>query len=212
MGDQKRGFHTSPSPIHHQSITNPSQTIIMATIFTRDEYDAAREKQDIAIRREFGVVHGHLDEMRDETAARFGKIDERFDKIDERFDKIDDRFDKMRDEFDELKVDVKRSQAVAYNARIRNPVQPIRPIPPYRPGHGLVPPKYFPKDANTLVNLANHHNDAALVYLARFYEISGYEAWGNDCEMDSTGDETDSADDKSDSRTLKVAIYLSKMP
>lgn len=166
-------------------------------VFTYNQYVSARQKQDDRLKREFSNVHTRIDELDDRVDARFNKVDARFDKIDALLQKMDARMDRMDTRMDEMSVDIKRSEALSVNARLRHPFFPIRPIPAYHHGSGLVFPDTYPKDAKTFFSLREPSSDAQkrlLIYLVRFYDIQGYKNWTSNSNTSWDEDEVLEAD------------------
>jgi archaellum component FlaC len=187
---------------------------------THDQFLAARDKQDTALRAEFRNIHEqfaviderftHVDEEFARVHEQFAIIDERFTHVDEefarvherfavfdeKFDRIDERFARVDEKFDELKVDIRRNEALSHNSRLRNPINPIKPVPTYRLGRGLVMPVKFPQNPKAFLKLAQptDHNRALLIYLIRFYDIHGHAAWAHDPGLDANDDDDDDYD------------------
>ncbi|KAI9889509.1 MAG: hypothetical protein M1814_005203 [Vezdaea aestivalis] len=139
---------------------------------------------------------GYVDERFDKVDERFDKVDERFDKVDERFDQVDKRFDEQRgymdQQFGDFKTALKRMDSLHQNKRSLLPRQSIQPIPVPHPTKGSLYPDTaaFPKTIHHFWRLQHPRRVNYLVHLIHFYDIQGYEHWGNNTyDPDASDDE-----------------------
>jgi hypothetical protein len=85
----------------------------------------------------------------------------------------------LKEDGAEFRVNFARLDGRMHNNSIHNPFLRIAPIPVYRPKTGLTLPTEFPTTAYDFWRLKspNQKQLALLVYLAKFYDIEGYEHW-----------------------------------
>jgi len=172
-------------------------------VLTYDEFIAIRETQDKALLREFTNVHTRIDDVEARFDTQFDAVHTRIDtleaRFDARFDAVDARIDHLRDDVTQIKIGVQRSEASAYNARLRNSFREIIPIPVYNLETGQIQtPEIRPMNAKQFFRLRELSSDAdkkLLHYLVDFYDLGVLDdgTGGSNSGTGSSGEESDTA-------------------
>jgi hypothetical protein len=174
-----------------------------AQYITYDEYIDKRNEQDHLLRVEFGKIHNRMDTFGIEIAVLKDDVAVLKDDV----AVLKDDVAVLKDDGAELKVNFLRMEARAHNGSIHNPFLRIAPIPVYRLRTGPTLPTKFPATAYEFWKLKSPDRKqlSLLIYLAKFYDIQGYEHWEQaDAASHSEGSEEGLGN--RDNQTLEDAI------
>jgi hypothetical protein len=139
------------------------------TFITLDEYVNKRNDQGRLLKAEFTKLHTKID-----------RVDKKIDGVE---DSLLKTINKVETDIVQLKGQFERMDAQAHNSRVVNPAARLKPVPAYSPLRGVIWPEVFPRSGGEFFKMRDDPKKRGmLTYLVKFYDIEGYEAWGQEEE------------------------------
>ncbi|PVH68433.1 hypothetical protein DL98DRAFT_662180 [Cadophora sp. DSE1049] len=177
------------------------------TFVTEDVYRSYRDRQDNDIRKAFkqqasliedgnrqltATFNNKLSNVNGTLSGRIGELSHEVQQLKSEVSQVKNRLDQMEGDMGEMKSDIgeMKSDMGEMKARLnqmegrsfnRSRVQPrhtLSSIGIYNPDVGFTLPDYFPPTINDFWKLQFPPQEKKLIYLLRFYQIQGYEQWG----------------------------------
>ncbi|KAL9591802.1 MAG: hypothetical protein Q9179_007356 [Wetmoreana sp. 5 TL-2023] len=204
-----------------------SLTVLGRTLQMQDQ---RIEKEFLAQRQfiagEFRRVDERFLKAEQKIEQRFKEADEQFTKleraigrrfeesersINRRFEESERRIDQRFEEADrKMRQRFNHAQRASRNFLRTRGWEEIYPVGSFDAQGGLHTPQYFPRTVRSFWRLRNPSQREKLVFLVRFYQIQGYEEWGQDTDsdLDDSSETTSSRSwKKTPSPTLEDAVH-----
>ncbi|KAH8674369.1 hypothetical protein BGZ60DRAFT_429385 [Tricladium varicosporioides] len=155
-------------------------------------------------------VKGDIQQLKDEV----GQVKDEVGQVKDEVGQVKDEVGQVKDEVGEIKTRLNQMEGRSFNRARFLPWHSISSIGIYRPGVGFTLPDYFPATIKDFWNLQSPAQEEKLIYLLRFYDIQGYQYWGqtnhvssiDDGSSGKSGSQSDSDDSSQQDLSFEDAV------
>ncbi|KAG4413286.1 hypothetical protein IFR04_013577 [Cadophora malorum] len=143
---------------------------------TEETYQSHRSRQDTDIRREFGrqaaLIEKGNKQLQVDLTTTFNN------KLSNVNGTLSGRVGELSHEVQKRKSEVSQMEGRSFNRSRILPRHTLSSIGIFRSDIGFTLPEYFPPTINDFWKLQFPPQEEKLIYLLRFYQIQGYDQWG----------------------------------